>query len=307
MSFIYLLAGEDLELAEAELRGFLQSQDINEVPERRGRLAETEAEPSMLKRLAMTHEVSRKIAEIQTPSQFKQVDYRPKGKFAVRTRGIERNEEGLEEALGTIMSTEENEVSLDHPETIVKAYLLENKIIIGEMVQDIDRGLFQKRKNQERPFSSPISLDPVLARTLVNLSGLSRGETILDPFCGTGGILIEAGLCAISVQGTDSSKEMVKGTRKNLEEYGVINHDIKKKDISETTDNFEEADAIVTDLPYGKASLEQGDPVEEFLKKLKLGTPAVFMYNEDSLGDYEPDFELYVHNNLTRYVYRVNL
>jgi hypothetical protein len=78
--YVYRLAGEDKELAQAELRGFLRSQGIEEEPERKGELAFTETEPSQLKRLAMTHEVSHLIhrGDLET-------DYRPEGPYAVRS------------------------------------------------------------------------------------------------------------------------------------------------------------------------------------------------------------------------------
>jgi tRNA (guanine10-N2)-dimethyltransferase len=188
---------------------------------------------------------------------------------------------------------------------VVKAYFTDEKIIIGEVVEDIDRGLFSKRKNQERPFSSPISLDPVLARVMVNLSEVSAGEKILDPFCGTGGLLIEAGLCGVGVYGLDIQEEMVKGSRENLEEYGIISHDIRQGDISELNEIFEdEFDAVVADLPYGKASVEEADPVEKFLDLIdEFEGKTVFMYNEPSVGSYEADFSVYVHKSLTRYIY----
>jgi tRNA (guanine10-N2)-dimethyltransferase len=129
---------------------------------------------------------------------------------------------------------------------------------------------------------------------------------VLDPFCGTGGILIEAGLCGCGVAGTDVKEEMVKGTRKNLEEYGIIAHDIKELEISEAPEVFDEKfRAVITDLPYGKASKEKSEPVEDFLKtysELCKGK-TVFMYNEPELGDFKSDFEIYVHGSLTRYIF----
>ena len=65
MTYIYRLAGENLEMAEGELKGFLRSQGISEEPERDGRLAETDSEPEQLKRLALTHEVVKEKAEIK--------------------------------------------------------------------------------------------------------------------------------------------------------------------------------------------------------------------------------------------------
>jgi tRNA (guanine10-N2)-dimethyltransferase len=307
MSYAYLLAGEYLELAEAELEGFLRSQKIDEKVERTGRLAKTGTEPDQVKRLALTHEVAR----IKQESDSVDFDpsYRPENSYAVRVENLADrsiDEKQLESEFGQKISTESNEVDLENPDQIVKLYLLEDSVVLGVLVQDIDRGLYNKRKNQERPFSSPVSLDPILARVMVNLSELPHGEYILDPFCGTGGILIEAGLCGIGVKGLDISEEMVEGSRENLEEYGIIAHDIRQGSIENLSNNFSgEYGAIVTDLPYGKSSKEFEKPVEEFLKVIESleDKKIVFMYNEPDLGGYKHDFEVYVHKNLTRYIY----
>jgi tRNA (guanine10-N2)-dimethyltransferase len=303
MTYTYRLAGENLELAEAELNGFLKSQGLEEKTERNGKLAETQSHPPQLKRLALTHEVSRKVSEA---SQVEELEPSEKeGSFAVRAEILsgEGDSKDLETKIGKILDTKKTEVDLENPEKTFKAYKKGEKIIITELVQDIDRGLYGKRKNQERPFSSPVSLDPVLARVLVNLSEVSAGETVLDPFCGTGGILIEAGLCGCGVAGLDVKEEMVKGTRENLEEYGIIAHDIREGEASETLEIFD-ADVMITDLPYGKASKKEGEPVQAFLELLEeFDGKAVFMWNEEKVGSYEADFSVYIHRNLTRYIY----
>ena len=311
MTYTYLLAGEDLELAESELKGFLESQDIKEELMRFKRLAETEKEPTQLKRLALTHEVGEKILELDRENiEDLNTDFQPEGSFSVRAEFLEdinEDKEDIEKSLGEKFSNTHNSVDLESPETELKAYVGEEKIIVSEIIENINRGLFEKRANQKRPFSSPISLDPVLARVLVNLSGLKPNEQVLDPFCGTGGILIEAGLCGIGVNGFDLQSEMVKGCRENLEEYGLINHNIKQKDISEILEeDLTKIDALVTDLPYGKSSKKTEKVVEEFLKVLDdFEGRAVFMYNENQLGDYESEFSVYVHKNLTRHIFIV--
>ncbi|MFB6181200.1 MAG: hypothetical protein ABEJ93_04960 [Candidatus Nanohalobium sp.] len=304
MTYNYLLAGENLELAEAELKGFLRSQDIREEPEREERLAETESEPGQLKRLALTHEITEKLETVSKPEK---ASYTPQKSFAVRAEEIEgeHNTKKIEEKLGNRLETKENSVNLENPEEEIKAYLFNDKIILGRKVEDINRGLFNKRSNEKRPFSSPVSLDPVLARVLVNLSEVSAGETVLDPFCGTGGILIESGLCGCGVAGLDVKKEMVEGTRENLEEYGIIAHNIREDEASKALELFEPS-VLITDLPYGKASKEKGDPVEDFLELLEeFDGRTVFMWNEDELGGYQAEFSIYVHKNLTRHVFIV--
>ena len=305
MSYMYLLAGENFELAEAELNGFLKSQGLEEKAFRNGRLAETSAEPSQLKRLSMVHEVSRKICEIDDLDS--EISFRPEGSYAVRAEVLtgDRNREKVEEVLGDKFSSEDNSVDLENPEKTIKAYVTEEKIFLGEVIQDINRGLFKNRKNDNRAFSSPVSLDPVLARTLVNLSGLKPGEFVLDPFCGTGGILIEAGLCGIGVKGFDIQEEMVKGTKKNLEEYGIINYSISRKDFSEVGEIV--ADALITDLPYGKASKKTEGLIKDFISFIEdFDGRAVFMYDSEVIGDYEADFSIYVHGSLTRHIFVVD-
>ncbi|WEL19402.1 methyltransferase domain-containing protein [Candidatus Nanohalococcus occultus] len=303
MSYVYLLAGEDLELAKADLQGFLRSQKIEETSDVVSRLASTETEPEQLKRLGLTHEVSKILYRGKKESI--DFDYRPQHSYAVRAENIDAEIEGAESEIGEYLSTEENSVDLENPVETIKIYVLEDEIVVGKVIEDIDRSLFQERTNDNREFSSPVSLDPVLARVLVNLSEAPPGSHVIDPFCGTGGILIEAGLCGIGVHGSDIQKEMVKGTRKNLEEYGIIVHDIKECAIDEVSEEFgTKFDALVTDLPYGQSSKSENRPIQNFLQSMdEIADTKVFMYNEPELAGYEASFEVYVHKNLTRYIY----
>lgn len=297
MTYYYLLAGDNLELARAELEGFLETQEIENI-EHSGRISKTEEHPTQLRRLALTHEVAEEI-DID--------DYKPQGKYAVRTENLSDEEfesKKVEREVGEKISGLTNEVDLESPDTIVKVYNTEEGLVYTELVEDIPRGLFENRQNQKRPFSSPISLDPVLARVMVNLSSVKAEDYVLDPFCGTGGILIEAGLCGIGVKGLDTQEEMIEGTVENLEEYGILNYEVQQGDVSEAGELFDKYNAVISDLPYGKASKVEENPVKKFLELIKnFEGKTVFMYNEASIGNYEADFEVYVHKNLTRYIF----
>lgn len=296
--YVYRLAGDNIELAQAELKGFLGSQGVDEEPVFHDGFALTEAEPSRLRRLALVHEVG----EVISISDSLETDYRPEGSYAVRSEGIEKS---VEEELGEIMMDKNNSVDLEDPSEVIKVYRFNDRYCISRLVEDIDRGLFKQRKNQERPFSSPISLDPVLARVMVNLSEVPAGGSVLDPFCGTGGILIEAGLCGVNVHGLDIQKDMVEGARENLENYGIINHDIREGNISNVEEIFDQSfDAVLADLPYGQASKKEGEPVEKFLEIApELADNVVFMSDQESIEGLEPEYDIYVHKNLTRYIY----
>ncbi|MBR9679047.1 MAG: methyltransferase domain-containing protein [Nanoarchaeota archaeon] len=55
-----------------------------------------------------------------------------------------------------------------------------------------------------------------LAKILVNLSFVKKGEVLLDPFCGVGTVLQEALLQGVNVVGVDNSKIMFDNARRNL-------------------------------------------------------------------------------------------
>ena len=88
-------------------------------------------------------------------------------------------------------------------------------------------------------------------------------EQIFDPFCGTGGILIEAAISGIRVYGSDLDARMVEGTRQNLEQikvdsslYELFTHDATQ--LEELWTKMESS-AFVFDPPYGRNSWSDGE------------------------------------------------
>ncbi len=74
-----------------------------------------------------------------------------------------------------------------------------------------------RQRGMHRPIAgSSMALSPRLARTLVNLSGLSKGESLLDPFCGSGTIISEGALLSLNCIGLDVSHTRVAQARRNL-------------------------------------------------------------------------------------------
>jgi tRNA (guanine10-N2)-dimethyltransferase len=124
---------------------------------------------------------------------------------------------------------------------------------------DIDRSSFEKRKVAERPFFSPISLHPKFARASVNLTCVRKGGIVMDPFCGTGGIVMEAATMGMRVIASDLDERMVIGCAENMEHYGLKLHDSDVLDIGDIADRFENVDAVVTDPPYGRSTNTAGE------------------------------------------------
>ncbi len=101
-----------------------------------------------------------------------------------------------------------------------------NKTILARTtdVQDIDSYTLRDRGRPKRDARIGM-LPPKLAQIIINLasSALERKENddsqtrLLDPFCGTGVVLLEASLMGYEVYGTDLDERMVNYSKENLQ------------------------------------------------------------------------------------------
>ncbi len=123
------------------------------------------------------------------------------------------------------------------------------------------RDSFKERRPDKRPALHPSSMHPKIARALINISGVKRGY-LIDPFCGSGGILIEAALLGYKVKGLDIDGAMLGRAKKNLDFFG-LKVELEKKDATELD---ERCDLIVTDPPYGKNTKKTRN-LEELFKQ----------------------------------------
>ncbi len=241
-----------------------------------------------------------------------------KGSVAVRYKNRSNKKIDSQKVVKILASiyTKNNEVCLEKPKNEIRAVITDEKIYVGLKLFEINRSVFEERKVQYRPFFSPISLHPKVALGLVNLSCVQTGETLLDPFCGTGGILLEAGLIDIKLVGSDIEEKMIEGCKLTLEEYGIKDFDLLCDDIGNLSSKIGLVDAVVTDFPYGKSTTTKGEDMtnlynrafESIQKVLKKGKRAVIgLPNKKSIKVAEEYFtliethEFRAHKSLTRY------
>jgi tRNA (guanine10-N2)-dimethyltransferase len=104
---------------------------------------------------------------------------------------------------------------------------------------------------------------------MVNLSRARPGEYFADPFCGVGGIVIEAALIGCQVVGVDASTRMLRGVRKNVTYFGLQTSGVVKGDSRSLP--FHGLDAIATDPPYGRDSSTRGLKVNDLIREFLLG------------------------------------
>ncbi len=92
-------------------------------------------------------------------------------------------------------------------------------VFIGVTTQVQDADAWSLR-DYGRPARDEISgmLPPKLARIMVNIARVESGETIIDPFCGCGTILMEAALAteAKTIIGTDINNRQIEFSEKNI-------------------------------------------------------------------------------------------
>ena len=139
-------------------------------------------------------------------------------------------------------------ISTTNPETFIQGICTDKSLFIGKFIAKTDKS-YLERKPHLRLDPKPISIAPHIAKAMVNLLNAKENETILDPCCGTGGHLIEAGLLGKKIIGIDIDHVMIKITEKNLKYFNIKNYRLFSQDSLEFKEKVE---FILTDLPYFK-------------------------------------------------------
>ena len=160
----------------------------------------------------------------------------------------------LESVMGNMISKfSKAVVDLKNPEIIVYLIFTESFGFFGYSKK------YSKTERPKKVSKHPHELDWKLCRAMINLAGLKEGDTVCDPFCGTGTTLLEAESMGIHSIGIDFDKNMLKISEENLDANGfdskVINADFEH--LMKIQDKY---DGLVTDLPYGRASKTSEKP-----------------------------------------------
>jgi len=215
----------------------------------------------------------------------------------------------FEKLIGTMIA---GPVDLRSPAVEYRAIISEDRCYFGRVLCTIDRGGYDARNPGKRAFFHPGVMMPRMARALVNLSCIRPGEILLDPFCGTGGTLIEAGLLGIEAIGSDFDPVMIGGSRQNLPEVPLIAADATALPFRDSS-----MDAVVTDFPYGQSVciLREGSmerlydhALAEIRRVLRPGRRAVVVTHRDISGIAADHMQVLqkhdqrVHKSLTRRV-----
>jgi len=197
-------------------------------------------------------------------------------------------------------TAERPNVNTKNPQIVIDIYINENAVTISLNTSGLP--LFQRGYRQavgEAP------LNEVVAASLIRLSGWDRKSTFLDPFCGSGTLLIEAALLACDIPsnierqhyafknfanydeilwleiygrakkkvdklpcriiGSDNSDEMIIKTRRNLRGLAIGRFVETSVQEINQVERPEDIGVMISNPPYGQ---RMGEDIEELYEKI---------------------------------------
>ncbi|MFQ6135059.1 MAG: hypothetical protein ACE5KU_04520 [Nitrososphaerales archaeon] len=322
---LFILSGEDSTIPLGELDALVKTYSSNakiKIEGHRVALVEGDLDPAVVsKRAAYMRLGGIHIGSVDNPSEeeFRRLDFTKLPdfrSFAARTYNFTDTDikPDVEAALGHAVkqSFPSAKVSLKKPDMLVVGVSCEDAFHICGVDTASTRRSWYHRRPRIRPFFHPSALYPKFARLLVNLAQIKEGELLLDPFCGTGSILIEAGVIGIRSWGIDISRRMCTGALRNLKHFDISSSGIVSGDASHL--QLVRVDGVSTDLPYGRASSTHKrkigviaedlmDNLEALLPKGRYACivhPHYASIPEGRRFEQVQEHKIYIHRRLTR-------
>jgi len=317
MKFAFVLSQENLDVSIAEVLALTGREDhelfdnllVMDLP-KSAKLFEI-----IFKRLAFTKSFHRVLFICKKNNLIKNMKNFPWSKIYRKDFSLSlHNSEELKEKdlAGYIYDRIKNpKVNLEDASTEIELFFIKNQVIATRKRKEFKED-YEPRKAQNRPAHHPSSMHPRWAKALINLTGIRQGR-LLDPMCGSGGFLIEAGLMGLTPIGYDIDETMLDRAKTNLK-YFKINPILKNKDATKTQQKF---NYILTDLPYGKNTKKQDmielykdffQNLERILKKRAVIVGPSFIdvkkiIEEQTELNIVQEFSQYIHHTLTRKIF----
>lgn len=209
-------------------------------------------------------------------------------------------------------------VDLEVPDIVFLGLITSTRFYFGVYLTARNRREFNQRRSPRRPFFNPDTIHPKIARAMVNLSRSASSDLFLDPFCGTGGLLLEASSIGSIPIGIDNDRRILLGCRRNLNHFET--HFLgMHADARVLPFRSRSIDAIATDPPYGRSSSTRKAGIAALLKASLIRVADVInpgrcicfaiplKYFKESIIDSKEyaiieEHSVYVHRSLTRHI-----
>lgn len=302
MKFVSEYLGGFRDISRTEISGLLQSNGGKIEGETEKLLFfSTDHPDAIVSRVAFSKRIGRIISE-EEPIVVSQ-----EKRYSIREKKIH----GRDSLIPTMAKKVIGKVNLERPDVTFYIYNFDEPIFT-ELIYERRMDSLLDHKYKTKPMNHPSSISPVLARGMINISGIKEGEKFVDPFAGTGTFLIEGYRMGIDGYGIDRSWKMVEGGNLNLRHFNFPEV-IVKGDFSELT-TLSDISAIITDPPYGRGAKIFSESREYLYSRLFSMLAAVkgskvFCVPSFELLKLARDYlqiklagEIRVHSSLTRYV-----
>lgn len=215
-------------------------------------------------------------------------------KYGNKNVDLELLEEELSESLESFLDAKF--VKNQHSNFDIRIHFEEENMLVSVRLTEKPlyfRGYWQRGKKG--------SLKTSVAAALVRLANLSKGERLVDNFCGAGTVLCEAKVQGAKVSGGDIDRQAVLCARENLKQLdSKAANRVKRLDATSTSHPDSYFEAAVSNLPWGdqvnlKAVKLYSEAIQEYARILKENGKIVI------LGDHPDLAEKHIRNNFPRH------
>jgi tRNA (guanine10-N2)-dimethyltransferase len=305
---LVLLSGEGSTIPAAEAKALFLAYDPSsrfQSPEKRILIAESGADPALVaRRIAFARRVGVLVDDVTSIAETVK-------RKRIRVRSFTLKGDGPSSEGYDLLDGLDVRIDLDNPDLELTLVRGAQRYVVLTNPSAMKQA-WSLRRPRRRAFFHPAAIFPKLSRALVNLTRCREGDLLLDPFCGTGSIPIEAAAVGIEVAAADRSAEMARGALANMKLFGQSWLSVIRADAFRLP--LKEVDGVATDVPYGRAASTQGRATEEVISMSTELLPSV-MKNDSIMVLVHPEnrpvesnsklsvldeHRLYVHKRLTR-------